>query len=633
MPEKLQTLESLAFPTQVDREVLQQWFDRNNYIQPDFIERDDIKGNKSYELKLIEWEKYHLKIAKDIKNKELPSIIYRINQLTFWENMPEYASTQELGRKILFVIDTLLEQDIKFKDDKKEISKYIRLYAQLFWKESVKKISNKNERDEILGKNEQNRFNKFKEKIKILEETGNLLEELENDVTQHIKLHLRESVFENKIVNEVKTITKNEIQKLLEKKDSWEIQKDEFKMKDLTIKDFNEEEKILRDTIGIENLKQTLNQARKKWKIRTIEKYEKKAVNRILEELYKFPWQNTSDRYGESVKHIKETKQIQCVGYSNVWHKFLQELWIEHYSITMDKHSALDIIIWWENYYFDATAYRDIRPFYYWDEKGKYKEIVFKGIRENIYTWLYAFSENPEISLQSHLLHNLWIMNFDNWDVDMGIEIYRQALIYNPDSAKTHRVFWDMLSKKWKLLREEWLSKEAEIYENKAIETYKTAIPLDSSPWDTMNYLWDLFTRRWNYSEAMKILEYALKTGNKSSKIFHSIGNVFKEQWKLDKAEKFYKKSINWNSKIPEWYSSLWKLLIKNWLSHSWNLITFAYKVMATEENVSGDFWKEENKIIKLIQKEGYWRLRRFLFSEIKKEKKIQAKEKEKSTE
>jgi hypothetical protein len=54
MPEKLQTLESLAFPTQVDREVLQQWFDRNNYIQPDFIERDDIKGNKSYELKLIE---------------------------------------------------------------------------------------------------------------------------------------------------------------------------------------------------------------------------------------------------------------------------------------------------------------------------------------------------------------------------------------------------------------------------------------------------------------------------------------------------------------------------------------------------------------------------------------------------
>jgi hypothetical protein len=35
-------------------------------------------------------------------------------------------------------------------------------------------------------------------------------------------------------------------------------------MKDLTIKDFNEEEKILRDTIGIENLKQTLNQARKK---------------------------------------------------------------------------------------------------------------------------------------------------------------------------------------------------------------------------------------------------------------------------------------------------------------------------------------------------------------------------------
>jgi hypothetical protein len=46
--------------------------------------------------------------------------------------MPEYASTQELGRKILFVIDTLLEQDIKFKDDKKEISKYIRLYAQLF---------------------------------------------------------------------------------------------------------------------------------------------------------------------------------------------------------------------------------------------------------------------------------------------------------------------------------------------------------------------------------------------------------------------------------------------------------------------------------------------------------------------
>jgi hypothetical protein len=46
--------------------------------------------------------------------------------------MPEYASSKELGRKILFVIDTLLEKDLKLKDDKKEISKYIRLYAQLF---------------------------------------------------------------------------------------------------------------------------------------------------------------------------------------------------------------------------------------------------------------------------------------------------------------------------------------------------------------------------------------------------------------------------------------------------------------------------------------------------------------------
>jgi hypothetical protein len=52
---------------------------------------------------------------------------------------------------------------------------------------------------------------------------------------------------------------------------------------------------------------------------------------------------------------------------------------------------------------------------------------------------------------------------------------------------------------------------------------------------------------------------------------------------------------------------------------------------MTTEGNVSGTFPEKESKIIKLIQKKGFWRLRRFLFSQIKKEKKTQAKEKKHS--
>jgi hypothetical protein len=54
MPEKLQSLESFAFPTQVDREVLQEWFNRHNDIKPEFVERNEITGNKSYELQHIE---------------------------------------------------------------------------------------------------------------------------------------------------------------------------------------------------------------------------------------------------------------------------------------------------------------------------------------------------------------------------------------------------------------------------------------------------------------------------------------------------------------------------------------------------------------------------------------------------
>jgi hypothetical protein len=51
MPEKLQNLESLAFPTQVDREVLRIWFDQHNNIKPIFVERNRISGSKSYNLK------------------------------------------------------------------------------------------------------------------------------------------------------------------------------------------------------------------------------------------------------------------------------------------------------------------------------------------------------------------------------------------------------------------------------------------------------------------------------------------------------------------------------------------------------------------------------------------------------
>ncbi|MBT3853355.1 hypothetical protein HOF65_05230 [bacterium] len=46
----------------------------------------------------------------DLKNHELPSIIFRVNKLSFPNEIPEYASVNELKIKITLAIDLLLSE-------------------------------------------------------------------------------------------------------------------------------------------------------------------------------------------------------------------------------------------------------------------------------------------------------------------------------------------------------------------------------------------------------------------------------------------------------------------------------------------------------------------------------------------
>ena len=100
-----------------------------------------------------------------------------------------------------------------------------------------------------------------------------------------------------------------------------------IKMKSETL---DKEERLLREKIGIEKLKADLDAARESGNNERIVSVETQATETILQTLYEYPYQFTSNQYGYQPNKILRNKEIYCVGFALLWHSFLSELWIEH---------------------------------------------------------------------------------------------------------------------------------------------------------------------------------------------------------------------------------------------------------------------------------------------------------------
>jgi len=129
---------------------------------------------------------------------------------------------------------------------------------------------------------------------------------------------------------------------------------------------------------------------------------------------------------------------LQCTWFSIVWHAFLSELWIKHKWLSIPRHSALEVNIWWKSYLFDATKLDEIVEFSYWNKNWIYTEMIWAR-------WFDFISWDPEKILQSHIYANLRCCKTN----DKAIEMYKKTIELNPIDVFIYNKISKLFSKIW----------------------------------------------------------------------------------------------------------------------------------------------------------------------------------------
>ena len=554
-------LEQNIFKENIDYTVFESILDTLDWIKPQFITREEYNQKKWDILKETwkdkEWKTYTLFMPTDLKNHELPSIIFRVNKLSFPNEIPEYASVNELKIKITLAIDLLLSE-IKtkwnaWKEVKKAIKNYIRLFSQMFPNINPAQLNNLAFRKSIIDSRNLKKYEQYTKKldqIKTKEKLSDLQEELDKLLSAEIWVHFEEAFYErwiNKLSLWLMTITQSELESIREKNIS---------PKDKTVErieksKLDDKERLLRNKIWITKLKKDLQKIRETWDVEQIAKKELEITNSVLKILHEYPYQLTEKNYWYQPKQILKNKEIYCVWFSLIWSSFLSELWIKHKWLEIPGHSALEINIWWKKYYFDATAFKKIIEFTYWAKSWVYSEINLKvknsnkntnGIFHKIYTSIFgpdkkevtnestiyswvntrlrkilAISWNPEKILLSQIYNNRWWTLLENMDYEWAIKIFHKALKLTPNSS--------------------------ELYYN----------------------LWVVHGRVWNDEEAIKMSNLAIKLNPKSANWYKALWLYYYNIWEYEESEKQLNKALDKNYYDPESYNFIWLTLLKLW--------------------------------------------------------------------
>lgn len=501
----MKTLDSKVFETELDRKTLENLLETLDHITPKYISREEFNAKK---WEILEktwddrfWDFYDLYLPEDLKVWELLSIIRRINRLTFWENLPEFASSEELKVKIVFTFEYLLDLLSKTEDWKERkslqiaLKKFYQLYADLFpWEEN--NLNDENYRKWILEKEKTQKQIDYEKKLywiktktdlselrdsiwewlSINEKQIDIATEVEKIFSWELLTHFDEAFFE-KWVNDIRfwleITTQAEQQEIIRYceenwyKKSKEISATVYKKWNdvIAIKDSNleKEAKKLRDKIWVDKLKRELEDVRKTWDEEKIAEKELEVANIVAREIYNnFNYYADWNNYWYQIKKILETRQIYCVWFSIVWHVFLGELWIEHnwldipfWSVfpnwltappkwlSTSGHSALEVIIWWERFLFDTAWYPYLKKFKTSTENFwmfERREVI--GQTKDLYT-----SWDVERILLSQIYNNKWYILRNLWKYEQSIKASDKAIELNPCHSWAYHNKWVTLHK------------------------------------------------------------------------------------------------------------------------------------------------------------------------------------------
>lgn len=455
------SLETLSNENTLDKKTLENLLDTLVDIKRIYVSKTEFNNQKNSGILVKSWELYNLYLPEKINLDDYLLIIRELNKHSFWDNLPEYSSVNELKKVFLTKIDILIEM-WQNEDNIIKLIEYLSYYLKLFPEEKSKllltekyrnfviELGNINEKKQCLAETNQS-LSELLKNLSISKNPINTVEEFSDEITyksidkQVLKEfweHFDEAFFEQWIENlrkNMMTFTKKDAEKL-----RWELWKIIFRVEDWEL---DEKPRKLRDAIWIDKLKKELEEVRKTWNQEEISKKEVEASNAILRGLYKYPYEYTRSDYWYQPNKLEKHKEIYCIWFSLLWHAFLSELWIKHNWLQIPEHSALEIIIWWKNYYFDAS-WDDyfISEFNYWKTKGIYREIKIDN--SSSFKGLIAYSWNTEKILLSQIYNNKWAYLSIN---EEAIKMYDKSIELNLEDSEVYFNKWISLNKLWKI--------------------------------------------------------------------------------------------------------------------------------------------------------------------------------------
>lgn len=318
-------LESLAFDD-VGLGLFKEWASFTTFITPVVVQRsvfDEYQWKfliKKNSTNAAGKQEYILYLPDSMKIYELPAIIKKVNELTFGEHMPNYASTIEIQHKIAHTVQYLssIKNESNAADVEIAIKKYKELFSQYFPDKDIEKI-------DIQKNIDQEYFDEIK-KIWSHTDVVNAVEEV---VIESLYKHLFESFFEQwaDMVAEIDEIKK---------------------------------------AIPIEENKKQLDIVRKTKNKVLIEKKEKEVVNKIIATMHAFYKKHNTSYSTEFQKgrptNIVYSKSVNCLGLTIMGHQLLNELGIDHQVRLMFGHIVLSVKLGnGKEYFFDATKYDTIK--------------------------------------------------------------------------------------------------------------------------------------------------------------------------------------------------------------------------------------------------------------------------------
>jgi len=365
----------------------------HSYLTPKFVSREEYTALQWDIIKKMRGNKKHqILLPRNLQVRELPLIIEKINQFSFWEEIPQFASSREIQRDAALTIDKI--QALQNNGNKHIIDTLLQAYFSLFDLDTLAKDKS-NELDFLLKEFESLDF-------ALAQTSSDSLMLLEKTFADHLISHLYEAIFE-------------EWARVL-----WELEN-------------------LDTHLWMDELKKKVKNAHEKKTPEERDILMKSILDHIVFKLHIYPWKiswwsSIVPDHPEIIQvsspiPILESKNIACVGMSILLHNILNELNIPHQGLHVRWHSSIEVPLDnGELYCLDPLLHPKGFSFPEIDTIPNKRVIVVDG--ENYI----AFWYNPEKMIIGQLLFNKgnYILSKNPENFDGAIQYYKKAEKYLP---------------------------------------------------------------------------------------------------------------------------------------------------------------------------------------------------------